>query len=191
MRRLSVVFLALALVATTACAGPLTTREQGAAIGAATGAAAGAAIGQVFGRPGLGAAIGAAAGTVGGWIAGDHAAAARQRQAAMAPAPPPAYPLAPTAPAGDPTAGAIVNQTPWTVELTIASTASPEQQQHWVLPPHARIEHALDIGHYRFVAQATVQTRFGPRPVGRVERTFEIDPKRQGWRLELNPYDFR
>jgi YMGG-like Gly-zipper len=55
------------------CAGgPMTTREQGAAIGALGGAAAGGAIGSAFHRPGMGAAIGAGTGLGAGALIGDY-----------------------------------------------------------------------------------------------------------------------
>lgn len=67
-----------ALILTTAatiagCAGgPMTAREQGAALGAFGGAAAGGAIGSAFHHPGMGAAIGAGTGLGAGALIGDY-----------------------------------------------------------------------------------------------------------------------
>ncbi len=195
-RTLTVPLLAFLLFTASACAGPLTTREKGAVIGAAAGGAAGAAVGHALGHPGLGAAVGAAVGTVGGWVIGDHAQAAQTPAPPAAPAPatpppPPLPPLTPTAPAADPTAGVFANTTPWTLTLSVAPADAPSQVTAFTVGPNALLPHALDVGHYRVAATASVHTQFGPRTVGRSERTFSVDPRAQGWRVEFRPHDFR
>lgn len=194
--------LAMALVAiatlTQACSAPLSTREKGAAIGAVAGGAAGAAVGQAVGHPALGAAIGAAAGTLGGWVVGDQigtrrqrdqaqAEAARARATAQAPLPP----VTQTYQAGDPTSGAFVNATPWTVVLTVSPAGADGPRATLSLGPRSSAAHALDVGQYHVRATATVHTQFGPRTVGHAERAFAVDPRGQGWRVEFGPYDFR
>ena len=61
-------FVAIAIVAVTACSGePLSTREKGTFLGTGLGAATGAIIGAAVGAPLAGAAIGAGIGGVGGY----------------------------------------------------------------------------------------------------------------------------
>lgn len=91
MGRMRIVIALSVVVALTACATPLTTREKGAVAGGAIGAGAGAAIGSTSGNAGTGALIGAGLGAVSGALIGDAMQANEQRQAAppLAPAPPP------------------------------------------------------------------------------------------------------
>jgi len=64
---------AIALTALAGCYGePLTTREQGTAIGAGTGAVAGAVVGSTVGEPLAGAAVGGVAGGATGFAVGNH-----------------------------------------------------------------------------------------------------------------------
>jgi Glycine zipper len=58
--------------ATTACSGPLTTREKGGLIGAGLGAGGGAIIGSTVGYAAAGALIGGPVGLVAGALVGDH-----------------------------------------------------------------------------------------------------------------------
>ncbi len=102
MKRIGIVLVSGVFLG--ACAGgPATPRERGAVTGAAIGAGAGAIIGSASGKPGQGALIGGAMGAVTGAIIGDQAQA-RERQAAVqpAPVPPPAPPQAPPSPAAGP-----------------------------------------------------------------------------------------
>ena len=62
----------LAVLLTTSCSQPLTTREKGTLAGAGLGAATGAIIGSAVGKPGAGAAIGGALGGLGGAAVGDE-----------------------------------------------------------------------------------------------------------------------
>jgi hypothetical protein len=79
----TVAFIAVGLIllVTTACSGPLTTREKGAGIGALGGAAAGGIIGAAVGHPGAGAAIGGALGLGAGALIGDQMQGQEQKQA--------------------------------------------------------------------------------------------------------------
>jgi len=61
------------VTALASCSGePLTTREQGTAIGAGTGAVGGAIVGAAVGAPLAGAAIGGVAGGATGFAVGNH-----------------------------------------------------------------------------------------------------------------------
>ena len=73
--------VALLLLVTTACSGPLTTREKGAGIGALGGAATGGIIGAAVGHPGAGAAIGGVLGLGAGALIGDQMQGQEQKQA--------------------------------------------------------------------------------------------------------------
>jgi osmotically inducible lipoprotein OsmB len=68
MIRLFVLFLVVALLATTGCAG-MSARQQRALSGGAIGAAGGAAVGAVTGgSPAVGAGVGSAAGAATGYF---------------------------------------------------------------------------------------------------------------------------
>src|SRR5579875_2517326 len=66
---LYIVGIVWALYTVSGCSGqPLTTREEGTAVGAGAGAAVGAIIGAITGNPLIGSAIGAGLGAVGGFL---------------------------------------------------------------------------------------------------------------------------
>ena len=68
MKRLGVLLLVLALVATTGCAN-MSARQQRALSGGAIGAAGGAAVGAITGgSPAIGAGVGGAAGATTGYF---------------------------------------------------------------------------------------------------------------------------
>jgi len=72
MKRISLVFVFLALVVTSGCTGMSRTQQttlSGTAIGAGGGAVLGAVVG---GSPAVGAVIGGAAGAFTGYIIGEH-----------------------------------------------------------------------------------------------------------------------
>jgi hypothetical protein len=186
----------------------MSATEKGAAIGAGTGALAGAIIGnQVRGnRPqhaAMGAIIGGLAGAAGGALIGREV---ERRQQAAAPAPPapvvgtpsaapPPQTAVVTVPGqygGDPTRGDFVNQTRWRVNVYVDAdptrTAGPPT---FALGPGERRAVDLDVGPHRVVAQAFVDTQFGPRLVGRLDRQIEVDPRRPGWSLAFGDADFR
>ena len=75
--------LVLAPFLLSACACPLSTREQATLGGAALGAATGALLGAVVGSPGAGAAIGGALGGVTGAVVGDTQPPPQHRQLAQ------------------------------------------------------------------------------------------------------------
>jgi hypothetical protein len=181
----------LAIVVSGCAGGPLTPREKGTLAGAAIGAGAGAAVGSALGNPKLGAVIGGVAGAVAGAAVGDHVQGQTPAPAPPVPSPPPLSPLTPSAEAGDPTAGAFVNLTPWTVHLNVAPASVPDQPTGFAVGPHGRIAHALDVGTYRVTARATTHTQFGPRHIGASDRTFTVDPQSMGWRVDFRPYDFK
>jgi hypothetical protein len=178
--------------------GGLTTREAGALTGAGLGTGAGYIVGHVLGQPTLGAIAGGLAGGTAGAVVGDRLDARKQEReraaaAALAAASAQRAPAAMTMsmPTGDPTAGVFVNSTLWTVALVVAPAGDTSRPATITLAPNAAVPHALDIGTYRVTGTATVPTQFGPRPVGSVERLFSIDPRSQGWHVELKAHDFK
>lgn len=204
MRLRTMSALMAGLLLASACAGgPATTREKGALTGAAIGAGTGALIGSQTGDAGTGAAIGAAIGGVSGTIVGG-AIQEQQQQRVAAAVPPPgsagpiAYPqqrggvTVPGQYSGDPTRGELANVTQWRVAVYI--DAVPGQQSPnpslWLGPNEARPAN-LDVGQHRIVAQAYVDTQFGPRMVGRYDKTIAVDPRSTGWSLRFGDTDFR
>ncbi|MFQ5882384.1 MAG: glycine zipper domain-containing protein [Candidatus Methylomirabilales bacterium] len=191
------------LILISGCAGgPATTREKGALAGAAIGAGTGAIIGSQTGEAGTGALIGGTIGGVSGALMGG--AIQEQRQGLGGVATPPVQPGAtayPQQPAGisvpgqylgDPTRGELANATRWRVAVYI--DADPGHQNSrpsvWLGPNEAQPAN-LDIGQHRIVARAFVDTQFGPRLVGRYNKTVAVDPRSTGWSLRLGEGDFR
>ncbi|HYB71976.1 MAG TPA: hypothetical protein VED18_01290 [Candidatus Sulfotelmatobacter sp.] len=203
----------------SAVLGTLLGAGLGAGIGAAAGnPAIGAAIGAGAGAL-LGAGQGSAAGASSAWVvqqrydaeyhqcmfAAGHkvpaalAPPASQMAAPPPPPPPPGYgsqppppgPQAAGMPAGDPTRGQLQNATPWRVLLFIDQDPNnPSGAQPITLNPNEVKPQNLDIGPHRIMAQASVETQFGPRPVGRLDRTIQVDPRGAGWSLRLGEHDF-
>jgi osmotically inducible lipoprotein OsmB len=198
MRKFTIVIAAVALL--SACAQrPLTTQEKGAVTGAAIGAGAGALIGSATGKAGTGAAIGAGVGLLTGAIVGGAVENERAQAGYPPPSPavtPPPQPQAsastPAAPTVDPTAGQFVNSTRWRLEIFVDSDPQATQSASVVLlnPQEAR-QFYLDLGPHRVIAQATVDTQFGTRTVGRYDRTIQVDPRGSGWTLRFTESDFR
>ncbi len=133
----------------------------------------------------------------GGMSAGEAPPASQM--AAPPPPPPPGYGSQPPAPgpqaagmpAGDPTRGQLQNATPWRVLLFIDQDPNnPSGAQPITLNPNEVKPQNLDIGPHRIMAQASVETQFGPRPVGRLDRTIQVDPRGAGWSLRLGEHDF-
>ena len=202
-----VVLLAIGSLLFAACAGgPMTTREKSTVGGAVLGAGTGAAIGAIAGGgrgAATGAAIGAILGTVGGAVAGDIAQGIEGERAPQA-APPPVQPQVAPAPqtqaavqvpgafTGDPTRGELVNATKWRVQIYIdADPGHLPPAPTLALNPQERQAANLDIGQHRIIAQAFVDTQFGPRLVGRYDKTIQIDPKSGGWSIRFSESDFR
>jgi hypothetical protein len=199
MRRLTGVIAAVALL--SACAQrPLTTQEKGALTGAALGAGTGAIIGGATGSAGTGAAIGGALGLLTGAIIGG---AIENERGEAAPVPP-VRPVASTPPAPqagsptttgptiDPTAGQFLNSTRWRLEVFV--DADPEATPSGtaiLLNPQESRQYSLDLGPHRVTARALVDTQFGPRTVGRYDRTIQVDPRGSGWTLRFTESDFR
>ena len=203
----------------SAILGTLLGAGLGAGIGAAAGnPALGAAIGAATGLAG-GAAYGSAAGASSAWTVQQRYdteyhrcmyAAGHKVPAGWAPSTPPmASAIPPTppgygsmspplgaqaspAPTGDPTRGQLLNVTRWKVQLYIDQDPNslPGAPDITLDPNEVRPQN-LDIGRHRIIAQATVETQFGPRPVGRFDRTIQVDPRGAGWSLRLNDGDFR
>ncbi|MFN3475958.1 MAG: YMGG-like glycine zipper-containing protein [Candidatus Methylomirabilales bacterium] len=201
-----VVLLAIGSLLFTACAGgPMTTREKSTVGGALLGAGTGAAIGAIAGGgrgAATGAAIGAIVGTVGGAVTGDIAQGIEGEQAAAQAAPPPPQPQAvpqtqaavqvPGTFSGDPTRGELMNATKWRVQVYIdADPGRLPPVPTLALNPQERQAANLDIGQHRIIAQAFVDTQFGPRLVGRYDKTIQIDPKSPGWSIRFSESDFR
>ncbi len=213
-----IVAMGIAASALSGCA-EMSGTQKGAAIGAGTGAVAGAIIGNQVGgnRPGhagTGAIIGALGGAAVGALAGDQYdrnKAASQPQPvpppppAAYPSPPPsgAYPPPPPPPplasvtvpgqyAGDPTRGQIINSTPYRVQLYLdTDPARQPGAPAYTLNPSQMIPVNLDVGNHRVVAIATRDTQFGPREVGRLDRSIPINVRGSGWELRLSEGDFR
>jgi hypothetical protein len=203
----------------SAVLGTLLGAGLGAAIGAAAGnPALGAAIGAGAGAFG-GAAHGSAAGADSAWVvqqrydaeyhqcmylAGNKVPAAfAPRAPQMAAPPPPPGPAngsqppppglqASGMPAGDPTRGQLRNATPWRVEVYIDQDPNNlSGAPSIILNPNEVIPQNLDIGPHRIMAQASVETQFGPRPVGRLDRMIAVDPRGAGWSLRFAEGDFK
>lgn len=178
--------------------GPITKREGGALTGATIGTGTGYIIGHVLGNPRMGAIAGGLAGGAVGAVVGDRMEAAEQERrrastaaAAAGATSAPTLSPSPSYASGDPTAGVIVNGTPWTIALTLAPAADGAAATHLSLAPHMEMRHALDIGVYRVTGVANVQTQFGARRIGGLDRTFAIDPRAPGWRVDLKPHEFK
>lgn len=198
MRRLTVVIATVALL--SACAQrPLTTQEKGAVTGAALGAGTGAIIGGATGgSAGTGAAIGAGLGLLTGAIIGGAIENERGEAAPMPPARPASTPAPPagsptaTASTMDPTSGQFLNSTRWRLEVFVDTDpqATPSGTAILLNPQESR-QYSLDLGPHRVVARALVDTQFGPRTVGRYDRTIQVDPRGSGWTLRFTEADFR
>ena len=71
MKRLSLIFVVLAMIAVSGCAG-MTRTQQTTLSGGAIGAGAGAIVGSMSGRPLTGAVLGGAAGAAAGYFIGEQ-----------------------------------------------------------------------------------------------------------------------
>ncbi len=113
--------------------------------------------------------------------------------------PPPGYGSAPpptqqagVTPSGDPTRGQIENATRWRVQVYVDQNPSALGSAPFLtLNPGEVLPQNLDIGTHRVVAQAFVETQFGPRPVGQFDRSVQVDPRSSGWSLRITEGDFR
>lgn len=203
MKRIALIGIA-ALLFSACASGGLTTREKGTLGGAALGAGTGAIIGSATGSAGTGALIGGAIGALTGAVVGDQLQAVQQQGeqpavAAAAPPPPAPQPQAaavavPGTYTGDPTRGEFVNTTRWRVSVFIDPNdpARPESAQYqYTLNPQQAAGASLDIGQHRIVAQAYVDTQFGPRLAGKYDRTIKIDPRSSGWNIRFAEGDFQ
>ncbi len=207
MRGFITLFSAVALLSACASQQPLSTREKGALTGAALGAGTGAIIGSATGKAGTGAAIGAGIGILTGAVIGGAIESQRGETAYPPPAPPagptqsraptqPAYPQAdlptPTSATVDPTAGQLVNATRWRLEVFV--DVDPQTLQNAAsihLNPQESRQHNLDLGSHRVIAKAIADTQFGPRIVGRYDRSIQVDPRGSGWTLRFTETSFR
>lgn len=201
MRKFIAFIAAVTLLSACASQRPLSTREQGAVTGAALGAGTGAIIGSATGKAGTGAAIGAGLGLLTGAVVGG--AIENQRgETAYPPAAPPGgsapttqpqtgYPT-PTTVTADPTAGQFVNATRWRLEVIVdADPQALQSTSSLQLNPQESRQHSLDLGPHRVIATAMVDTQFGPRTVGRYDRTIQVDPRGSGWTLRFTEDSFR
>ncbi len=88
--------------------------------------------------------------------------------------------------------GQFVNGTRWRLEVFIdADSQAVQNGGGIVLNPQEARQHSLDLGAHRVIARAYVDTQFGKRPVGRYDRTIQIDPRGNGWTLRFTEADFR
>lgn len=202
----------------SAVLGTLLGAGLGAAIGAAAGnPGIGAAIGAGAGALG-GAAQGSAAGAGSAWVVQQRYdaeyyqcmyAAGNKVPAGFAPPasamgvpppppapaygspPPPPGPQTRGMPAGDPTRGQLQNATRWRVQLFIDQDPNNlSGAQPITLNPNEVKPQSLDIGPHRILAQAFVETQFGTRTVGRLDRSIQVDPRGAGWSLRFGERDF-
>ena len=196
------VLVPMAALVAAGCGGELTTREKGTFGGAALGAATGAIIGAAVGSPGAGAAIGAGVGALGGTVVGGAMQESERKGEAARQAPPPAYggtppppppgPQARVVPSGDPTRGQLENATRWRVQVYVDQEPSRlDRAPYLTLNPGDVLPQNLDIGTHRIIAQAFVETQFGTRPVGRFDRSVQVDSRGSGWSLRFSEGDFR
>ena len=183
---------------------PLSTREQGALTGAGLGAATGAIIGGTTGgSAGTGAAIGAGLGLLTGALVGGAIENQRGETTARSYAPSPrssstiepVYRQPTGAPPStvtvDPTRGQFVNGTRWRVEVFVDTDSQAVRAGPGItLNPQETRQYNLDLGPHRVIGQAFVDTQFGPRTVGRFDRTIQVDPRGSGWTLRFTEADF-
>ncbi len=198
MRKFIALTAAVTLLSACASQRPLTTREQGAVTGAALGAGTGAIIGGATGKAGTGAAIGAGLGLLTGAIVGGAIENQRGETVYPPPGPPAGSPQpqtglpTPTSATVDPTAGQFVNATRWRIEVFVdADPQALQSASSFQLNPQESRQHSLDLGPHRVIAKATVDTQFGPRTVGRYDRTIQVDPRGSGWTLRFTESSFR
>lgn len=194
MIRKAVASIVLIAGVTAGCAGgPLTLRERATLGGAALSAGAGAVIGNAVGNPRAGALIGAGIGARTGAAAGAMVEGVQREPVPPVPPPPPLPPApapVPHAPpvhipgAADPTRGAFINGTPWRVAVEVGSLS-------FTLSPSEARPAFLDVGSHRVRARAEVDTHFGSRIVGHLDRTVLVDPRVRGWSLQFGQWDFR
>lgn len=202
MRCRIIIVLAVGMFLASACAGgPATTREKGVLTGAAIGAGTGAIIGSQTGKAGPGALIGGAIGGVSGAIMGGAVQEQEQRLGSAVPSP--GHPQAGAYPPGqaaisvpgqylgDPTRGELANTTRWRVTVYIDADPGYQNSTSLRLAPNETQPANLDIGQHRIIAQAFVDTQFGPRLVGRYDKTITVDPRATGWSLRFGEADFR
>ncbi len=106
--------------------------------------------------------------------------------------PPPPGPQARMIPSGDPTRGQFQNGTRWRVQVYIDQDPGSLASAPFItMNPGDVAPQNLDIGVHRVVATAMVDTQFGPRSVGRFDRTIQVDPRGSGWSLNFGESDFR
>lgn len=193
--------LTAGLFLASGCAGgPATTREQGVLAGAAIGAGTGAIIGSQTGNAGTGALIGGAIGGVSGALIGGAIQEQEQRLGSGVPPPQPGTVFYPSGQGGvavggqylgDPTRGEVANATRWRVAVYVdAAPGLQSSSPTFWLGPHEVQPANLDIGPHRIIAQAFVDTQFGPRLVGQYDKTISVDPRSSGWSLRFGDGDF-
>ncbi len=95
-------------------------------------------------------------------------------------------------PTADPTRGRLENGTRWRVQVYVDQDPNTLANAPSItLKPGDVVLENLDIGTHRVIAQATVDTQFGPRAVGRFDRAIQVDPRGAGWSLRFTENDFR
>jgi hypothetical protein len=92
----------------------------------------------------------------------------------------------------DPTSGQFLNSTRWRLEVFVDTDpqVTPSGTPILLNPQESR-QYSLDLGPHRVTARALVDTQFGPRTVGRYDRTIQVDPRGSGWTLRFTESDFR
>jgi hypothetical protein len=179
----------------------------GAAIGAGTGALGGAAYGSAAGASSAAAVqqrydaeYNQCMYAAGHRVRGMMAQAAPPQGAPGPPPPPPQGapgqqpppPQAGAVPAGDPTRGQLQNATRWRLQVFVDQDPSALSSAPFLtLNPGDVAPQNLDIGTHRIIAQAFVETQFGTRPVGQLDRSIQVDSRGAGWSLRFGEGDFR
>ncbi|MFQ5656905.1 MAG: hypothetical protein ACE5G5_05145, partial [Candidatus Methylomirabilales bacterium] len=115
-----------------------------------------------------------------------------QPGAASQPIQPQARVATPTTGTVDPTVGQFVNSTRWRLEIFVDADPQALQGASAIaLSPQGTRRHNLDFGPHRVIAKAIADTQFGPRTVGRYDRSIQVDPRSSGWTLRFTEAEFR
>lgn len=168
-----------------------TATEQGALIGTGIGAGSGLAIGKRTSGALIGAGGGALLGALAGSAIDQHdKAKAQERRVSELEQQQRAQGVAGPA-STDPTAGEVLNDTRWTVNVYVdSSSGQVRRTPTLVLMPRETKAYSMDLGQHRVMAEAFVSTQYGPRYVGKYDHVVNIDPKGSGWRVRFNENSF-
>lgn len=190
------VLMLIALFGASLILSSCTAREQGAVIGTGVGAASGLAIGKRTSGAFIGGAGGALLGALTGEVVERHREAkAQERRISeleqQQRVQQRAEGVVGPAIGVDPTAGEILNDTKWVVNVYVDDAASSTKRAPtMVLMPRETKAFSMDIGQHRVMAEAFVSTQYGQRFVGKYDQVLNIDPKSSGWRIRFGESSF-